>query len=97
MPQLLPNAFPSFLEMGQTLSESQALVAESNIKQKDLNLKSKRNYMYSDKRNFIYRVHKDHRNPGNISKLWAKNRGPVILVLSEKLRQNHAQSVFFFF
>lgn len=53
--------------------------------------------MYSDKRNFIYRVHKDHRNPGNISKLWAKNRGPVILVLSEKLRQNHAQSVNLFF
>ena len=86
MPQLLPNAFPSFLEMGQTLSESQALVAESNTKQMDLNLKSKRNYMHSDKRNFTNRVHKDHRNPGNrwnfnfrhgnILKILAKNRKP---------------------
>ena len=42
--------------------------------------------MCSDKRNFIYRVHKDHRNPGNrwnvnfrhgnIFKIWAKNRRP---------------------
>ena len=86
MLQLLPNAFPSFLEMGQTLSEIQALVAESNTKQMDLNLKSKRNYMHSDKRNFTNRVHKDHRNPGNrwnfnfrhgnILKIWAKNRKP---------------------
>lgn len=59
--------------------------------------------MCSDKRNFIYRVRKDHRNPGNrwnvnfrhgnIFKIWPKIEGPVILVLSEKLGQNHAQSV----
>ena len=59
--------------------------------------------MHADKRNFTYRVHKDHRNPGNrwnfnfrhgnILKIWAKIEGPVILSLSEKLGQNHAQSV----